>query len=64
MDDSFEAVFWVRRLGAIGSFEQKWLTVPSNDRAAAIAAFQALGFETRGGTILTQLEAAQQVKAI
>lgn len=64
MAQSYEAVFWVRRLGAIGSFEQKWLTVPTDDRAAAIKAFQDLGFETRGGTIMPQSEATEQAARI
>jgi hypothetical protein len=54
---SFEAVFFVRKHGAIGEFYKKWLTVPTNDRGAAIQAFHDLGYETRGGTVLTQEEA-------
>jgi hypothetical protein len=54
---SFEAIFYARKLGAISEFYRKWLTVPTDDRAAAIKAFHDTGFETRGGTILTQQEA-------
>lgn len=54
---SFEALFYVRRIGALCEFERKWLTVPTDDRAAAIMAFQSLGYETRGGIVVTETEA-------
>lgn len=56
---SFEAVFYVRKRGATGDFSQKWLTVPTNNRQAAVQAFNDLGYETRGGTIMDQAEATQ-----
>lgn len=62
--ESFEAVGYVRPFGAIGTFEQKWMTVPTADRGAAVAAFNAAGFETRGVTVLTQAEAAEQASRL
>ncbi len=61
---SYEAVFYVRKLGALGAFERKWLTVPTDDTARAIEAFHALGYETRGGTILSQEQATAQAKRL
>ena len=61
---SFEAIAWVRREGAIGTFEQKWLTVPTADTGAAIAAFRAIGYETRGISVLTQEEASKAAQRI
>lgn len=61
---SFEAVAYVRKRGAIGEFAQKWLTVPSDDRAAAVTAFNALGFEVRGVTIMPQEEATAMAERI
>jgi hypothetical protein len=64
MAESFEAVAWARKEGALGEFEQKWLTVTSRDTGEAIAAFRRLGFETRGISILNASEARQAAERI
>jgi len=61
---SFEAVFSARRIGSSAPFAEKWLTVPSNDRAAAREAFRAIGYETRGGSILNEAEARAAAERI
>jgi hypothetical protein len=60
--ESFEAAFYVRKKGSNKDFELKWLTVPTNDRAAAIQAYRDLGYDVKGGTIMTQAEATEQAK--
>lgn len=57
MKDSFEAIAKVRKYGSIGIFESKWLTVPNADVSAAIAAFNALGYEVNNCRVFTQQEA-------
>jgi hypothetical protein len=59
MSESFEAIAWVRPVGSKRELEQKWLTVETDDRTEAAAAFRALGFEFRGMTILPQEEATE-----
>ncbi len=54
---SFEAIAWARKVGSTAPYEEKWLTVPTDDRAAAREAFAALGLEVRGFSILNQAEA-------
>lgn len=54
---SFEAVAWVRKRGSARDFEQKWMTVRTDNREHAIRGFHALGYELRGMTIVTQAEA-------
>jgi len=62
MTESFEAVASVRRnyMPRNAPFEQKWVTVPTSDTGAAIAAFKAIGFEVRGISVLNQCEATKQ----
>lgn len=61
---SFEAIAYARKEGALGEFSQVWLTVPTNDIGEAIKAFRALGYETRGLSILTQAEATSTAQRI
>lgn len=61
---SFEAIAWARKEGALGEYAEKWLTVPTRDVGDAIAAFRAIGYETRGLTILTQAEATARAETI
>jgi len=56
---SFEAIARARKIGAIGSFETKWLTVPSDSIPDAIAAFRANGYETAGLRVVSQDEATR-----
>lgn len=61
---SFEAIASVRKRGAIGIFEQKWMTVPTDDRAAAMAAFHALGYEVNSLRVVDQTEATRIAEII
>lgn len=64
---SFEAVAWVRPTGSHRGHhecEQKWLTVPTEDRTAARDAFGRLGYEVRGMTIMDQDEATRAAERI
>lgn len=64
---SFEAIAWVRstRLrDTRAEFQQKWLTVPTDERALAHRAFEALGFDVRGMTILDQDEATRAAERL
>lgn len=61
---SFEAIAWVRPHRPDLHWRederprvQKWLTVPTDDRAAAFEAFRKLGFDVMGMTIQPQDEA-------
>ena len=61
---SFEAVAFARKIGSTASHEQKWLTVPTDNREAAHDEFRKLGYEVRGLTILTQEEATEAAQRI
>jgi hypothetical protein len=59
MAGSFEFISRCRKRGSISSFDDRWLSMPTDDFAAAQKAFNALGCETAGMRCLTQEQATE-----